>query len=155
MKGVTEMPEARIVYQGHMQFAATSGSGHTVVMDSAPEVGGQNQGVRPMELVLAALGGCTGMDVVSILNKMRVPYTAFRLDVHGERASEHPKVYEKITLQYVFEGDGGQEEKFVRAVTLSQDKYCSVSAMLAKTASLETQVILNGAIIFSRVSQPA
>jgi len=136
-----------------MLFEGVSDSGHRVVMDSAPEVGGQNQGIRPMEMVLVALGGCTGMDVVSILNKMRVSYTHFRMEAEGQRADEHPKVYRHITLKYIFEGDGEAKDKFMRAVTLSQEKYCSVSAMLAKSATIQADVILNGETIGTLVSQ--
>ena len=97
-----------------------------------------------METVLVGLGGCTGMDVVSILNKMRVGYTSFDMEIHGARADEHPKVYKHITMIYRFEGDDDASDKVVRAVSLSQEKYCSVSAMLAKNARIDAEVVLNG-----------
>lgn len=141
------MAKAIVDFQGAMTFKGTSGSGHSVVMDSAPEVGGQNQGIRPMETLLVGLGGCTGMDVVSILNKMRVPFQTFRIAIDGERATEHPKVYTNITMRYEFEADQPEVEKFVRAVRLSQEKYCSVSAMLAKSARIDAAVVMNGEVV--------
>ncbi len=143
------MPNAKVSYRGKMLFEGTSGSGHRVMMDSAPEVGGENQGIRPMETVLVGLGGCTGMDVVSILNKMRVSFTSFDMEILGKRASEHPKVYEHITVRYQFSGDKADIDKFVRAVSLSQEKYCSVSAMLAKSAKIDAEIYINEELVMS------
>ncbi len=118
-----------------MQFEAVTGSNHRVTMDAEKAHGGDDTGARPMELLLAGLGGCTGMDVVSILKKMRKQVTNFTLNIHAERAAEHPKVYTSITLEYIIEGT--MEEKDVeRAIELSQNKFCSASAMLGKTAKL-------------------
>ncbi|NMP22108.1 OsmC family protein [Sulfobacillus sp. DSM 109850] len=113
-------------------------------MDSAAEVGGQGQGIRPMEMVLLGLGGCTGIDVVSILQKMRVPFDRFEIAVDGERADEHPKIYRHIRVRYQFWGEGLDSDKVWRAVSLSQDKYCSVSAMLKQAATMEASVEING-----------
>lgn len=137
------MPNAKVTYRGKMVFEGTSGSGHQVVMDSSPESGGENQGIRPMETVLVGLGGCTGMDVVSILNKMRVPLESFDMEILGKRADEHPKVYEWVTIRYRFRCDEEQAEKVVRAVSLSQEKYCSVSAMIAKSARIDAEIYIN------------
>jgi putative redox protein len=147
------MPNAKVVYRGNMVFEGISGSGHSVVMDSAPEAGGENQGIRPMETVLVGLGGCTGMDVVSILQKMRVSFEAFDMEILGKRAETHPKVYELITLRYRFSGRRDDAEKIIRAVSLSQEKYCSVSAMLAKSAHIEAEIYLNGDLILT-LNQP-
>lgn len=141
------MPNAKVSYRGKMVFEATSGSGHQVVMDSAPEVGGENKGIRPMETVLVGLGGCTGMDVVSILNKMRVSFEGFDMEILGKRADEHPKVYEHITVRYRFGADRADEEKIVRAVSLSQEKYCSVSAMLAQSAKIDAEIFINDDLV--------
>ena len=116
-------------------------------MDSAPEVGGQNQGVRPMELTLIALGGCTGIDVVSILNKMRIVVEEFKMDMDGTRAPEHPKIYRTIQLNYRFKADEAAADKILRAVHLSQEKYCSVSAMLGAVAVIEANIYLNGQLL--------
>jgi putative redox protein len=143
------VPNAKVTYQGKMVFEGVSGSGHRVTMDSAPEAGGENQGIRPMETVLVGLGGCTGMDVVSILNKMRVPFSAFDMEILGKRAGEHPKVYEHITIRYRFNADRADADKIVRAVNLSQDKYCSVSAMLAHSARIDAEIYINDEAITS------
>ncbi len=138
------MPNARIHYQGKMLFEGVSGSGHRVMMDSAPESGGENQGIRPMETVLVALGGCTGMDVVSILNKMRVEFQSFDMEILGKRREEHPRAYQYITVRYQFDADEADLEKITRAVSLSQEKYCSVSATLEASARIEAEIYING-----------
>ena len=137
----------RVAFRGSMAFEGMTDSGHQVWMDAASEVGGENRGVRPMELVLVALGGCTGMDVVSILNKMRVAYTAFDMEISASRAPEHPKVYQEIRLVYRIEGDAAASDKVVRAIQLSQERYCSVSAMLAHSAAINVEIRLNGETI--------
>ncbi|POB10979.1 MAG: OsmC family peroxiredoxin [Sulfobacillus thermosulfidooxidans] len=113
-------------------------------MDAAPEVGGQNSGVRPMDLTLIALGGCTGIDVVSILQKMRAPVKSFTMDIDGDRAPDHPKVYTTIVINYRFETEHDIQDKISRAVHLSQEKYCSVSQMLVKAATIEARIYING-----------
>lgn len=141
------MTTATIRYDGGMQFTGAGGSGHDVVMDAAPEVGGTNAGTRPMELTLVSLGGCTGMDVVSILKKMRVDIGAFDIAVEADRASRHPKVYTAIRMRYRLESADATPEQLLRAVRLSQEKYCSVSAMLRETARIVSEVYLNGNLV--------
>jgi putative redox protein len=141
------MPIAEVEFAGGMKFVGHSESGHSISIDSAPEVGGQNQGVRPMELTLIALGGCTGIDVVSILNKMRIPFEDFRMDIDGTRQPDHPKTYRTIQLNYRFQADESASDKISRAVHLSQEKYCSVSAILAATAAIEANIYLNGKLL--------
>ncbi|WP_082344080.1 OsmC family protein [Sulfobacillus thermosulfidooxidans] len=136
-----------VKYTGDMQFVATAPTGHSVVIDSSPEVGGKNSGVRPMDLTLMALGGCTGIDVVSILKKMRVNLDSFTMDIDGERASDHPKVYTKIFLNYRFSTPDDAQDKISRAVHLSQEKYCSVSQMLVKSAVIEARIFINGELV--------
>ena len=131
-----------------MAFEGLSESGHRIIMDASEEVGGENRGVRPMELVLLSLGGCTGMDVVSILRKMRVTYTAFEIEIDADRVLTHPKVYERLMLRYRLEGDRASSDQIIRAVKLSQEKYCSVSAMLARTAEVLVEIVLNGETIY-------
>ena len=117
-----------------MAFKATATSGHTVVLDSAEEVGGRNQGFRPMELILMGLGGCTGMDVISILRKMQQQVTGYEVRLNGDRSGEHPKIYTDITVEHVVTGKGLTEASVRRAVELSATKYCPASAMLSKAA---------------------
>jgi putative redox protein len=127
-------------WKGTMKFSGTSGSGHTLSMDAAPESGGENTGFRPKELVLTGLAGCTAMDVISILHKMRAEPESFRVEVEAEQTEEHPKVFTKIHLKYIVHGNV-PEEKLKRAVELSQEQYCGVSAMLAKTAKITYEYI--------------
>lgn len=137
-----------VTFKGPMAFEGLSESGHRIIMDASEEVGGENRGVRPMELVLLSLGGCTGMDVVSILRKMRVTYTAFEIEIDADRVLTHPKVYERLMLRYRLEGERASSDQIIRAVKLSQEKYCSVSAMLARTAEVLVEIVLNGETIY-------
>lgn len=130
------METAEVKWTGKMGFVGKGDSNHSIVMDTEPRVGGENTAVRPMELILLGLAGCTGMDVVSILRKMRIDFDRFRVQVQAERAEEHPKVYKKIRLNYTIKGVDIPEDKFKRAIELSQDRYCSVTAMLRQTAEL-------------------
>ncbi|HMA62384.1 MAG TPA: OsmC family protein [bacterium] len=117
-------------------FLAKADSNHWVVMDSIKKFGGSEAATKPMEMLLMSLGGCTGMDVLSLLKKMRVDIDDFRIEISAERADEHPKVYTKIDLVYFFKGKEIDRDKVDKAVSLSQDKYCSVSAILKETAEL-------------------
>ncbi len=136
--------EAKVKWEGGMQFLGETQSGHQVRMDAAEQVGGKNQASRPTELVLVGLGGCTGMDVVSILEKMRIPFDSFQVDIEGDRAKDHPKVFTEIRLVYRIWGKEIPRDKFERAVTLSQERYCTVSNMLNKTARITYQLEING-----------
>ncbi|MCP8968578.1 OsmC family protein [Ectobacillus ponti] len=118
-----------VSWNGHMSFSGTGPSGHEMRMDAAEEVGGQNSGPRPTELLLSAVAGCTGIDIISILQKMRLNPAAFHMEVEGKRAEDHPKRFTDIHIHYALEGDL-PEDKVVRAITLSKDKYCSVSHSL-------------------------
>jgi putative redox protein len=126
-------------WQSDMQFDAEVGT-HHLVMDAAAEFGGKEKGPRPKPVLLAALGGCTGMDVVSLLKKMRVDYSGFRIMAEGETSREHPKVYTDIHLVYEFTGRDLPLEKLQKAVDLSQERYCSVSAMLRQAARLTYEI---------------
>jgi len=113
-----------------MQFVVTAGSGHAVVLDTTPDHGGTNTGTKPMELLLDAIAGCTAMDVVPLLAKMRVAFTGLEINVKADRAEEHPRVLTRIELEYVVFGPDVDADKVKKAIELSQEKYCSVSAML-------------------------
>lgn len=126
-----------------LTFMAKGESGHWIALDAGEEIGGSNAGTRPMELVLEALGGCTAMDVLSILKKKRMKYDKFILDIHAERADEHPKVFTKIHLIYKFWGNELSVPSIERAIMLSETKYCSVNAMLRPTIEITSEFLLN------------
>lgn len=130
-----------INWAGKMAFSSVTPSGHEIKMDAAQEIGGENSGARPTELLLNAVAGCTGIDIISILQKMRLEPTSFLMDVEGERAEDHPKRFTNIKIHYSLEGDL-PEEKVIRAIQLSKDKYCSVSHSLS--ASISVSYSING-----------
>jgi putative redox protein len=117
--------------------------GHHFMVDADKEFGGKNRGPRPKALLLSGLAGCTGMDVASLLDKMKVPFEEFKLEVEGDMADQHPKVYKKIVIRYVFTGDKLDRDKIEKAVQLSIDKYCAVHTILSKTAKITHEIILN------------
>lgn len=129
--------KAKITWINGRAFLGESGSGHSVVMDGAPEAGGRNIGVRPMEMLLLGLGGCTAFDVVHILEKSREKVTGVEIELDGTRAAEDPKVFTAVKLTYVFKGKGLKPATVERAVQLSAEKYCSASKMFETTAKLE------------------
>ncbi|MDP2166896.1 MAG: OsmC family protein [Thermodesulfovibrionales bacterium] len=126
----------KVKYIDGLQFVGESHSGHAIVMDGTPEVGGNDTGMRPMELLLVALGGCSGMDVASILKKKKEHVTSFEINLKGQKADEHPKKYTAIEIEFVVKGRGLKEESVKRAVELSMEKYCSVKATLEGTAKV-------------------
>jgi putative redox protein len=128
--------QARIKWVQDATFLGESGSGHAVVMDGPPEHGGRNLGVRPMEMLLLGMGGCTAFDVVHILRKSRQPIDGCVAELEAERADEEPKVFTRIHVHFVVTGKGLDEKRVARAVSLSADKYCSASIMLGKTAEI-------------------
>lgn len=128
--------KARVQWVDGMAFMGETGSGHALVMDGAPDIGGRNIGPRPTELVLLGLGGCTSIDVVMILQKQRQPVRDCIVEVTAERAESHPKVFTKIHVHFIVKGAGLDPKAVERAVNLSADKYCSVSHMLNKTAEI-------------------
>ncbi|ALV05451.1 OsmC family protein [Roseateles depolymerans] len=125
-----------------MSFAATTGSGHLVTMDGAPDGGGRNLAPRPMEMVLLGTGGCTAYDVVLILKRGRHDVRNCRVQLKADRADADPKVFTKIHMHFVVEGRDLSLPVVERAVKLSHEKYCSASIMLAKTAEITTSVEL-------------
>jgi putative redox protein len=119
-----------------MSFSGTSSSGHSLSMDADEVSGGRNQGFRPMELLLVGLGGCTGMDVISILRKKRQDISGLEINVNGEKTDDYPKVYRTMHIEYVVTGKNVQKEAVERAIELSLTKYCSVGATLAKAGQI-------------------
>lgn len=128
--------KARIKLVEGMTFVAECGSGHSVVVDASPDVGGRDLGPRPMELVLMGLGTCSAIDVVHILRKARQPIADCVVDLDGDRADVDPKVFTRIRMHYVVTGQGLSPAQVERAIKLSQDKYCSATAMMARTAAI-------------------
>jgi len=128
--------KATVKWLDHMSFVGESGSGHSVVMDGAPDDGGRNMGVRPMEMVLLGMGGCTAFDLVLILQRQRQVIADCQVELEAERAAEVPKVFTKIHVHYIVSGKGLDEKKVARAVTMTAEKYCSVSIMLSATAEI-------------------
>ena len=133
---------ARVVWVEGAQFAAESGSGHLVAMDGAPDVGGRNLAARPMEMVLIGMGGCTAVDVVSMLRKQRQEVTAMSVELAAERADDYPKVFTAVKLIYRLRGRRLNRSLVERAVALTMDKYCSATAMVRKTAAVSHEIVL-------------
>lgn len=125
---------ATVKHMENMAFTGTAGSGHVVWMDADGSAGGENGGFRPTEMLLMGLGGCTGMDVISMLRKMRQDVTEYRIEVSGAKRDEHPRIFTDITVEHVVTGHGLDPAMVERAVRLSKEKYCSASAMLSQTA---------------------
>ncbi|MFZ5909603.1 MAG: OsmC family protein [Chloroflexota bacterium] len=123
--------QARVNWKGRMSFVGTAGSGFQVDLGTEPEVGGDNDGFRPMELIATGLAGCTAMDVMSILTKKRQQVTAFEVRVEAERAAEHPKVFTSATIEYLVTGRNVDEAAVLRAIQLSAERYCPAQAMFA------------------------
>lgn len=128
--------KAVVKWLDNMSFVGESESGHSVVMDGAPDSGGRNLGVRPMEMVLLGMGGCTAFDVVLILKRQRQAISDCYVELSSERAEEAPKVFTKIHVHYVVKGKNLNEKKVARAVDMTAEKYCSVSIMLAKSVDV-------------------
>ena len=128
--------KSRIKWLDHRTFVGESPSGHSVVMDGAPESGGRDLGIRPMEMLILGLGGCTSFDVVSILQKSRQALVECEVEIEAERASEVPKVFTRIHLHFIVKGNQLDPKKVAKAIELSAEKYCSASRMLEKTAEI-------------------
>lgn len=128
--------KARVKWVEDVCFMGETESGHAVIMDASPEVGGRNLGMRPMEMLLVGMGGCSSVDVVTILKKSRQPITDCVAEITAERADEIPKVFTKIHVHFVVTGKGLNPVQVERAVNLSAEKYCSASIMLGKAAQM-------------------
>jgi putative redox protein len=128
--------KAQIKWLQDVEFLGTAGSGHEVTMDGPPEFGGKNAGLRPMEMLLLGLGGCSAFDVVHILKKSRQQVSGCEIEIHAERAETEPKVFTRINLHYVVSGADLKPNLVDRAIKLSAEKYCSASIMLAKSVDI-------------------
>jgi len=130
------MSEAKVTYVDGLQFVAAATSGHAVVMDGDVEVGGRDTGPRPMEMLLMGIGGCSGMDVISILKKKKQDVRGLEINVKGDKAEDYPKKFTDINLEFVVRGKNISEDAVKRAVELSMEKYCSVKATLEVSAKI-------------------
>jgi putative redox protein len=128
--------KAEVIQVRGITFVGKANSGHWATMDGSPDFGGSDAANSPKQLVLIALGGCTGADVASIVHKMREKISRFEINLDAETAEEHPKIFTKIHITYKFWGNNLKEENIEKAISLSQEKYCSVSAMLKKAVSI-------------------
>ncbi len=128
--------QASIKWIGAMAFEGVSGSGHTVVMDTSPEFGGNDKGPRPMEMLLLGMGGCTSIDVMNILRKARQDVSDCVAEITAERADEIPKVFTRIHVHFKITGKALEAKRVEHAISLSAEKYCSASIMLGKTAQI-------------------
>jgi putative redox protein len=142
---MAEPMKARVKWVEARTFLGESGSGHSIVMDGAPEAGGRDLGIRPMETLLLGMGGCTAFDVVHILEKSRETVEGCVLEMEADRAPEDPKVFTQIRLRYLVRGQNLSREKVERAVHLSAEKYCSASIMLGETAEITHEVVIEDA----------
>ncbi|MDI6697017.1 MAG: OsmC family protein [Anaerolineales bacterium] len=129
--------EAKVTWRGRLTFSGSADSGFEIPLGTDPAVGGDNDGVRPMEMLAIGLAGCTAMDVISILTKKRQDVTQFEVQVHAERAAEHPKVFTGAVIEYFVVGRGVEEEAVVRAIELSAVRYCPAQAMFSKVFPIE------------------
>ena len=133
--------KVNVTWKDQMTFNANV-NGFDIIIDADEKVGGRDLGPRPKPLSLASLGGCTGMDVISILGKMRVKPDFFDIEVEAEMSDEHPKYYKSIHLKYIFKGDDLPMDKIEKAVNLSQDRYCGVSYMLKQASELTYEIVI-------------
>lgn len=131
--------DAKVTWKNGLSFTGTADSGFNIPLDVSVDHGGNGSGTSPMEMVLIGLGGCTAMDVISILKKKQQEVTNFEVVLHGKRATDHPKVFTEITLEYIVTGHNVDLEALKRAVELSETKYCSVNGMIKKSAAIHTK----------------
>ncbi|PKP18889.1 MAG: osmotically inducible protein C [Bacteroidetes bacterium HGW-Bacteroidetes-21] len=134
--------EINLNWLENMSFEGDLGNGHKMIIDAGPESGGENKGPRPKPLLLMALAGCTGMDVVSLLKKMRVEYESFTIKVKGKLTEEHPKYYESMHITYAIKGKSIDHEKVEKAVSMSKERYCGVSALFQKAIPLTYDILI-------------
>ncbi len=136
------MGKANVTFVKDMQFVGSADSGHAVVMDAPLSVGGNNTASTPMELLLSAFGGCTGMDVISILRKKKQNVNRFEMNINGEKAKEHPFKYTTVHIEYILTGKNISEEAVTRAIQLSLERYCSVAATISSAKITHSHKII-------------
>lgn len=129
--------DAKVIWNKGLRFTGTADTGFTLPLDAAPAVGGNNEGFKPMELMAISLGGCTAMDVISILQKKRENVTEFEVKVHADRAEEHPKVFTKARVEFHVTGHNVSEDSLLRSIELSAEIYCPAQGMLKQIIPIE------------------
>jgi len=137
------MAKINVCWEGNMNFRGYDSDNREILMDATESYGGQGKGTRPMQLMLISLGGCTGIEVGHILNKMRVSYEEFKVEVEGERAETIPKVFTKIKVKYIIKGEAVTRQKFEKALKLGS-VYCSAANMIKQACPIEYEYELNG-----------
>ncbi|MGB9715337.1 MAG: OsmC family protein [Thermodesulfovibrionales bacterium] len=130
------MLHAKVTYTNGLQFIGEASSGHAIVMDGDPSVGGRNSGLRPMELLLVGLGGCTGMDVISLMRKKQQDVTGLEINIDGQKSENYPKKFTDINIEFIVKGKNISEDALKRSIELSMTKYCSVKASLEGSAKI-------------------
>jgi putative redox protein len=138
--------ESKVVWKGGMAFTGSSDSGYLIPLDARKKAGGHEMGFQPLQLFAIGLVGCTGMDVISILNKKRKEVTEFEVTAQIERAEEHPKVFTKIVIEYKVTGKDLDQKSVERAVELSETRYCPAQAMLEKAVNISHRIIIEEAV---------
>jgi len=133
---------ATVIWKQRMSFEGKSDSGFSVSLGTSPEVGGDNDGFRPLELLLIGLAGCTAMDVISILQKKKQEVTGFEVQVKSEQAADHPKVFTHILIEYIVKGKNIDQAAVERSVQLSTEKYCPAHAMLRQAVTIESKITI-------------
>lgn len=129
--------DAKVTWHESLHFTGTANEAPLITLDGNPPVDGQKRGMSPMQLLAISLAGCTAMDVISILQKMRQDVTGFEVAFHGERSTEHPKVFTDIAIEYIVHGRNLEQDKIEKAIELSVERYCSVQAMLRQAATIQ------------------
>ncbi|WP_430399785.1 OsmC family protein [Flavobacterium sp.] len=130
-------------WKGKMQFESTNSSGETVLINAGEENGGEGAGLRPKAMMLSALAGCSGLDVASLIEKMKLEVEDFKIETSANLTEEHPKIYDQVTVEYHFYGANLNEAKLQRAVDLSVEKYCGVMEMFRKFATVEVKTFFH------------
>jgi putative redox protein len=133
---------AKVTWKGRMSFEGSAASGFTLPLDTDPSIGGDDNGFEPLELIAIGLGGCTAMDVISILQKKRQEITGFEVNIAAERATDHPKEFTRMKVEYIVHGHQVDRAAVERAIELSVTKYCPAQAMLAKAVEIEHTYVI-------------
>lgn len=135
--------DAKVTWKNGLSFTATADSGYLLPLGGKKEVGGNEDGFLPMEMFAIGLAGCTGMDVISILQKMKQDVTSFEVKVHADRVNQHPKIFSDINIEYILTGNNLDPKAVEKAVQLSEEKYCPGQAILSKTANITHLITIN------------
>ncbi len=134
--------DVKVIWKERMSFIGSAESGFSIPLGTSPDVGGDNDGFRPMELLAVGLAGCTAMDVISIMQKKKQEVTSFEVQVHADRAEDHPHMFTRIVIEYILSGRKIERVAAERAVQLSAEKYCPAQAMFSKVVPIELKITI-------------